>query len=805
MPASRSTTDSARLLLLLGIAFADAASAQDVPVDGSLIVANGSVLQAGRSLYLEVVINGETTGMIGHFRERDGALYAEAKELEDVGLKPPENAPSDDDLINLDRISDVSYEIDETQQVLRVTADMAARAAKVINLAPEQGDGKTAESGIGAILNYSLFASTNNLTEDDADLVRGVSGNFDARFFSPYGALSQSFIAGYTDGHVDDFVRLNTTWSYSDPRRLMTYRAGDFVSGGLTWTRPVYLGGFQAQRNFSLRPDLVTLPLPSFGGTAAVPSTLEVYTQNVRTYAGDVGTGPFQVVNVPAFEGAGQARVVLKDSLGRETVTTLPFYSSSMLLRQGLFDFSLDIGTPRRNFGIDSSDYDGRLFGILSARYGLANWLTLEGHFEAGEALVNGGGGIAFPVGSFGAASIAIAGSRHDDRVGGIVNAALELSIDEWSLYGRVQRRLGDYHDIASVTALVTATGPAGLPILSADVPRAVDQVTLSVPAPLDFSSLSFSYTRREDADGSRNQIIGASYSQQVFGASTFYATAFKSFGDDDSFGLFAGISVPLDNDMTVSSGVEHASDGLNVVADLSKAERPEEGSIGWRIRTSEGRNPNRQANISYRSPIGRFETSVQQVGGDARATAQLDGAVAVAGGGVFATNRINDAFAVVDVGVPDVEVRHQNRKVGKTNAAGRIIVPDLNSYEPNAVSIDPKNLPVDAEIPTTREIVVPAARSGVVVEFGIEAQPQAALVGFVDGEGQPIEVGLTGTIEGSQAEFFVGYDGESYIHGLTEKNIATITRPDGSTCRAEFAYRPTKGSQTAIRNVPCY
>ncbi|KSV64858.1 hypothetical protein N185_34290 [Sinorhizobium sp. GW3] len=788
------------------MAFADVASAQDVPVDGSLIASDELVrAQLGRALYLEVFINGETTGMVGHFQERDGNLYAEAKELQEVGLKSMEDARETDGLINLSKISGLSYALDEAQQSLNVTADMAVRSAKVIDLAPEEdSDGMPIRSDIGAILNYSLFAGTSNLTADEEDLVRGVSGSFDARFFSPYGALSQSFIAGYMDGQVDDFVRLNTTWSYSTPQNLMTYRAGDFISGGLTWTRPVYLGGFQAQRNFSLRPDLVTLPLPSFGGTAAVPSTLEIYTQNVKTYSGDVGTGPFEVVNVPAFEGGGQARVVLKDSLGRETVTTMPFYSSSMLLRQGLFDFSIDVGTPRRNFGVESGDYDGRIFGILSARYGLANWLTLEGHVEAGEDLINGGAGVAFPVGSFGAASVAMAGSQHEGRVGVVVTAAVELSYDAWSLYGRFQRRLGDYEDVASVTALASATDPAGFPILTADVPKAVDQVTLSVPAPLDFSSLSFSYTRREDADGTRSQIIGASYSQQIFGSSTVYATAFKSFGDDDSFGLFAGISVPLGDDMAASSGVEHASGGLNVVADVSKAERQEDGSIGWRIRTSEGKNPNRQANVSYRSPIGRFETSLQQYSGDVRATAQLDGAIAVAGGGVFATNRINDAFAVVDVGVPDVEVRHQNRKVGKTNGAGRIIVPDLNSYEPNAVSIDPKNLPIDAEIPATREIVIPAERSGVVVEFGIDAKPRAALIGFVDGKGQPIDVGLTGTLEGSGTEFFVGYDGESYIHGLKETNVATISRADGSTCRAEFAYRATKGAQTAIRNVTC-
>ncbi len=94
-----------------------------------------------------------------------------------------------------------------------------------------------------------------------------------------------------------------------------------------------------------------------------------------------------------------------------------------------------------------------------------------------------------------------------------------------------------------------------------------------------------------------------------------------------------------------------------------------------------------------------------------------MDGAIAVAGGGVFATNRIDDAFAVVDVGAPDVDVQFQNRPVGKTDGQGRILVPGLNSYEPNTVSIDPKNLPVDADVPATKEVVVPADRSGVVRE----------------------------------------------------------------------------------------
>lgn len=778
------------------------AQAEELATD---ITDAGTTSKASRDLYLEVFINNVSTELIGNFKEiPDGGLATTVEDLTEVGLKPAEAARTVDGLVRVDQLPSVTYKIDEPAQRLYVTTTNEARAAKVIDLsAGEKKDRLKPKSGYGGVLNYTLFASSNTLFEKDTELFQGVSGGFDARLFSPFGTLSQSFIGGYTNNRFDDFTRLNTTWSYSDPERLLTYRAGDFVSGGLSWTRPVYLGGLQAERNFALRSDLVTLPLPSFSGTAAVPSTLEVYTQNARTYAGDVAAGPFQVVNLPAFTGAGEARVVLRDSLGRETVVNLPYYASSMLLRKGLLDFSAEIGYPRRNFGVESNDYDDRMMGILSARYGLTDWLTLEGHAEGGEDLLNGGLGAAFPLGPYGAASVAVAGSHHDGSTGSLVNAALELSWDGWSLYGRIQRAFGDYEDIASITAEPTF-GSNGLPVFSAGVPRAIDQVTLSVPTPLDLSSLNLSYTRLTDADGERSQIVGLSYSQQIFKRSTIYATAFKDLDDRDSFGVFAGISIPFGDAITASSGIEQGPDGLNVVADLVKSERLEDGSTGFRLRTSEGDVPNRSVAASYRSPFARFEAGVQQYDDDFRATAQVDGAIAVAGGGVFATNRIDDAFAVVNVGTPDVDVQFQNRPVGKTNRQGKIIVSDLKSYEPNTVSIDPSKLPVDADVPATKEVVVPADRSGVVVEFGVSEKAAAALVSFADASGAPLQAGLSGHMEGASESFVVGYDGEAYIRGLQARNVAVIGLDDGSSCRAEFSYRPASGTQVTIENVKC-
>ncbi|MER9295293.1 fimbrial biogenesis outer membrane usher protein [Mesorhizobium sp. M0621] len=805
MPKLPSRAVSAAVAAVLVVCSWSQVRAQEIPDEPAKDISD-SARPPERDLYLEVFINDVSSKMIGNFKELpDGGLAATPAELQEVGLKPSEEAIDADGLVRVDRLPAVSFHVDETAQRLYVTTTNDARAARTIDVGPaEKQDRLKPQSGYGAVLNYSLFASSNTLFDNNVELFQGVSGAFDARAFSPYGTLAQSFIAGYSEGEFQDFTRLNTTWSYSDPERLVTYRAGDFVSGGLSWTRPVYLGGIQAQRNFSLRSDLVTLPLPSFEGTAAVPSTLEVYTQNVRTYAGDVAAGPFQVVNLPVFTGAGEARVVLRDSLGRETTATLPFYASSMLLREGLLDFSAEAGMPRRNFGVESNDYDRRVMGVATARYGLTNWLTLEGHFEGGQELLNGGLGVAVPLGPYGAASVAVAGSHHDGNTGSLVNVSLELSYGGWSLYGRVQRAFGDYEDIASVTAEPEFSGPDGLPIFSPGVPRAIDQATLSVPMPLDLSSLNLSYTHLKDAAGQRSQIVGLSYSQQVFKRSTLYATAFTDLDDRKSFGVFAGISVAFDDGITASTGVEQGPDGMNVVADVAKAERLENGSIGWRARTSEGDVPNRSAAASYRAPFARFEAGVQQYDKDVRATAQMDGAIAVAGGSVFATNRIDDAFAVVDVGTPGVEVERQNRPVGETDSRGRILVPDLNSYEASTISIDPKNLPVDADVPATKETVVPADRSGVVVKFGVSQIPAAALVTFVDSSGAALEAGLKGKLDGASEEFVIGYDGQAYVRGLAPHNIAIVERADGSTCRAEFTFKPATGQQVVIRNAVC-
>src|SRR5690606_611725 len=99
----------------------------------------------------------------------------------------------------------------------------------------------------------------------------GVSGTLEGRLFSPAGVFENSL--SFSN---DDFRRLDTSWTYSDPNSMHTFRAGDLITSGLSWTRPTRLGGLQFQKNFDLRPGLITMPVPGFTGSAAVPSTVDV-------------------------------------------------------------------------------------------------------------------------------------------------------------------------------------------------------------------------------------------------------------------------------------------------------------------------------------------------------------------------------------------------------------------------------------------------------------------------------------------------------------------------------------------------
>src|SRR6185437_5134124 len=212
-------------------------------------------------------------------------------------------------------------------------------------------------------------------------------------------------------------VRLDSTYVYSDTETMRRYRVGDFISGFLPWTRPVRMGGVQVSSDYSMRPDLITFPVPELSGSVAVPSAVDVLINGTQVLSRQIHPGPFQVPQLPVVNGQGTISMSVTNALGQQVTTELPFYASSELLAPGLQTYSAEIGFVRKNWGVVSNDY-GSLAGVVAYRRGLTPDLTIEAHGEATRGHFMAGAGGVLSVGNFAVANLAIAGSGASGNTG---------------------------------------------------------------------------------------------------------------------------------------------------------------------------------------------------------------------------------------------------------------------------------------------------------------------------------------------------------------------------------------------------
>ncbi len=781
------------MLCAFGWAGPARAAENDKPADAA-----GAAVDAAATLQLEVFLNGVAVGLITPFTQGpDGALSTTPDELRQLGFAP-DRLPNGR-IVRLTAIPGLTYRYDASNQVIHLKAPWEALTPHRLSAQGRPARVQTSPVADGAVLNYAVFAAAGWDEERKAGRFDGVSAALDARAFGRYGVVRSTAVvrAGAREGR--GVVRLDSAWTYVDQDRAVAARAGDLTSGGLSWSRPVRLGGVQVSRRFDVRPDLVTAAIPVITGTAQSASALDLYVDGVKALSQPVPAGPFVIDQAPIVYGGGVAQVVVRDATGRETVTRVPFYASPQVLAPGVTDFSAEAGFARRGYGRTSNDYDGQLALSASVRRGLWRQLTAEGRFETTAGMTNAGAGAAVTLGRWGVASAALAGSVSDERSGALADFALETRHAGFAANLRMQRASAGYEDLASWTAEPLRLDRRG----RADFrpPRALDQVTVSVPVgEYGQTSLSYTHVRRTD---DRIRVMGLSYSQDL-GPVRLFASGVADVGGRGGSSAFVGLSVPFGANATASVGATRNERGLAAVAEASSP-APIEGGTGWRLRGTAGELADVQGTVERLHQRGRAEGTLERVSGAWRASAFAEGAVALVGRDPFLARRLDGAFAVVDAGAPGVPVRRENRLVGSTDRRGLLLAPDLVAHQANRLAVDPTYLPLHLSLPVTTARVAPAEMAGVRVRLAPELAGPAAIVQFLLPSGDAVQPGALARItDGEAEEVIVGYDGEAYMTGLAERNEVEVTLPDGGACRAYFAFKPEPGRQGRVPGVVC-
>ena len=758
---------------------------------------------ADQTLLLDVQVNGHSISKIGEFTMRDGELMARRSELRDLGFTVPlilfpknpiHGAPEPDELVALSDVPGLTWSIDQKSQQLIITATDVRLLPTLVQVDGRESPfvPRVIESGTGITLNYDIVGTS---TGGKA----GASGLLDLRAFSPWGIVSSGWL-GYAGANSsgsgkNTAIRLDSTYSFADVSTLRRYSLGDFITGGLAWTRPIHLEGIQVLSDFSMRPDLVTFPLPSVSGSAAVPSTLDVLTDGALVISREIDAGPFEIPQLPVISGAGTISMTVTNALGQQVNVTQPFYASSELLAPGLQTFAVQAGLVRRNWGSVSNDY-GKIAGTAMYRRGMTPKFTVEGSVEGTPGTVMAGAGGVAQIGTLGVINFSMATSMGTGHPGAQFSIGAQRIGRVFSLGASAIVAGHNYLDVAAINGAPVPRkqlgANAGLSMRrlgTVGVAYAgLDQGNSPNPVALDIVPAQHSH------------IFSANYSIQVHRMS-IYATEFRDFASSGSSnGLQVGLMIPFGKRSSV--GVSGASDGSAQVQVQQSAALI--GEWGYQAYVSAPNNPHEFAQVQYKSPWALLTAGVDH--NDAETTLRLEtqGAVSFVDGALFPSNTVYDSFAIVDTSpMAHVHVLQENRDAGRTNSAGRLLVPDMRAFDLNHIAIDPADIPPDATIAITTREMRPQDRSGVVVKFPVKIS-HGAILRLVDEAGVAVPLGSTATLLATGTTVPVGYDGDAYVEDLSPRNKVEVERPDGRHCSVVFDYQPVPGEIPAIGPLRC-
>ncbi|OCT20693.1 fimbria/pilus outer membrane usher protein [Pseudomonas putida] len=742
---------------------------------------------ADATLYLDLLVNQVPKAELVPVQQRAGRLYVASDALRAAGILVPGDPQGE---VALERIAGLHVDYDSQNQRLLLQVPPAWLPDQQFggrNLYPASD----ARSSFGALLNYDLYL---NDTDDAGTYLAAWN---ELRVFDSWGTFSttgqwrESFNGAPDNQSREGFLRYDTTWRFTDEQRLLTYEAGDLVTSALPWSSSVRVGGLQLSRDFAARPDLVTYPLPAFAGEAAVPTSLDLFINGYKTSTTDLQPGPYTLTNVPFINGAGEAVVVTTDALGRQVSTTLPFYVTSSLLAEGLSDFSVAAGSLRRDYAVKDFGY-GSAVASASLRHGVSDYFTLETHAETAESMMLGGLGGNLRLGTFGVLNTAVAQSRFEGDTGQQVALGYQYNSRRIGFnYQRIERH-GDYADLTLVDNPYTRLSNRS------------EQATVSLN--LDrYGSVGAGYFDVRAGDGSRTRLINLSWSKPLWRNSSLYLSANRDVGDSQ-WAVQAQLVVPFDTHGTLAFSAERSKDGQDLQRVNYSRAVPVGGGVGYNLGYANGgdRGAYRQADVTWRLQSVQLQAGVYGSSDEMTRWADASGSLVLMDSGMFAANRIDDAFVVVSTsGYADVPVRYENQVVGRTDRNGRLLVPYSSGYYRGKYEIDPMELPADVMASTVEQRVAVRRGSGYLLEFPLKRVLAASIV-LVDANQQELKLGSRVRDAQSGSEAVVGWDGLVYLENLSAHNRLQVDVADGGQCQVEFDLPEGEGPIPLIGPLVC-
>ena len=193
----------------------------------------------------------------------------------------------------------------------------------------------------------------------------------------------------------------------------------------------------------------------------------------------------------------------------------------------------------------------------------------------------------------------------------------------------------------------------------------------------------------------------------------------------------------------------------------------------------------------SYRSPWSMMSASYGKGNHYSSASAGMSGTVIAHSGGVNFSAYTGDTFALVEAkGAKGASVTtYPGIKIG---ANGYAVVPNLNPYQYNDISLNPKGMNDNAELLNTRQKVAPYAGAVVKLTYGVK-QGYPLLYRLQQKNGNNVPFGAAIHNEQGEIVGYVGQAGQFFGQVENTSGILTTRWGDAQTGQCHFNYSVTE------------
>jgi outer membrane usher protein len=684
----------------------------------------------------------------------------------------------------------VTFRIDESGIALDLQIESALLAHDRLDIAPAP-DAARAKADPSGFLTYSLATGSGD-------------GGYGNAYVQAGGGSAASGLFTASAAYEDGAARRGLfTYQRDSEAKLSRFTVGDdFASTGELGAN-VVVDGVGASRHFEFQPDYAYFPTPGLSGTALSPTTADLYVNGTYLRSVQLPPGTFDLSGIPVPQGAGVTQVVLHDAYGNSQSITGAYYQARSLLRRGLTDYDYHVGFLRTDpFG--SQDSEGPFAALGEYRIGVTDGLTLGGRFERTAGIESGGPqvDVALPVGH-----VSLESALSDDfgRSGNALAAAYEY-------YGR---RFGVSVSAQTQSANYATASLGAYALRERSNVREAFALPLSHSATFDISNTTTTFGGLPAAGmllaelnvrPSRRDLYVTFSAARNTGGSIF-GLGNAAAPPHWTFGALATLGTGKTS--SVSVGSQAGADDASSTVQITKP-APLGPGFGFQLQSTAGSVERfSAAQVAYQSQYGELEAlSTSGLGPDSTSL-RLSGALVGFPQGVFFTQPVDGAYALVDVPqFARLPVFFDNLYAGRTDGRDAMVVPYLSPYYENRISIDELRDRLDLSEDSSSNDVRPKTLSGAVTRFTIRHFHAYAGHIVLRAAGRTIVPALGHVVftrDGVDYASDLGLEGQFYAEDLRAGRFsATVTTSEGRACTFAIEFPDDSKPVTSVGTVTC-